>query len=426
MTFIDAIGLDDLSTGEAYGFAINGSHLVAVKVDDDVFVLDGYCTHERAQLSDAPIDGFTMYCPRHFSSFDVRTGDVLGPPAEDGLRSYATQVVGGRVLVDLDGEGGSLPPQDAGGSAAATANPAAVAANDGGPPPGVGNQPPARREAWLHRLADGRVARWWSGLLFRVVSPAYGFLHRHGIADWLNGSKPLGHPLHPALTDLPFGLWAAGCILYIAGIGNAAAIVTIAGVVAAIGAVITGLSDWAVSEARDRRVGALHGGGNLIAVAAEIASIAIFYAGGGQSLAMALCLAGLALSVACGYLGGHLVFDRGAMVNHAVFPDSKRTWTTVGQPQDVPDDGMASFKLGDRYVIISRRQDIWSAIEATCSHAGARLDQGSFLGCTVTCPLHKSVFSVVDGAVIRGPAVRPQPCLEVRVEGDSLQVRGRS
>jgi nitrite reductase/ring-hydroxylating ferredoxin subunit len=73
-------------------------------------------------------------------------------------------------------------------------------------------------------------------------------------------------------------------------------------------------------------------------------------------------------------------------------------------------DGERLYGLGDR-----------------CTHAGGPLHRG-LIGRmsgepTVTCPLHGSLFRLVDGRVFRGPAARPEPVFEVRERDGSIEVR---
>jgi cytochrome P450/nitrite reductase/ring-hydroxylating ferredoxin subunit len=62
---------------------------------------DDTCTHEECPLSDGELDGNVVVCPCHGSEFDVRTGDVLTPPALDPLPIYEARVEAGELLVRL-------------------------------------------------------------------------------------------------------------------------------------------------------------------------------------------------------------------------------------------------------------------------------------------------------------------------------------
>src|SRR4249920_2732356 len=59
------------------------------------------CTHEECSLSDGELDGSVVVCPCHGSEFDVRTGDVLTPPALDPLPIYEARVDQGILAVRL-------------------------------------------------------------------------------------------------------------------------------------------------------------------------------------------------------------------------------------------------------------------------------------------------------------------------------------
>jgi cytochrome P450/nitrite reductase/ring-hydroxylating ferredoxin subunit len=62
---------------------------------------DDTCTHEECSLAEGELDGAVVVCPCHGSEFDVRTGDVLSPPALDPLPIYEAREDAGAVLVRL-------------------------------------------------------------------------------------------------------------------------------------------------------------------------------------------------------------------------------------------------------------------------------------------------------------------------------------
>ncbi len=58
------------------------------------------------------------------------------------------------------------------------------------------------------------------------------------------------------------------------------------------------------------------------------------------------------------------------------------------------------------------------ATQARCTHMQGLLNEGTFDGSTVTCPLHGSQFDVRTGAVLRGPAKDPLKTYCVTVDGE--------
>jgi Rieske Fe-S protein len=53
-----------------------------------------------------------------------------------------------------------------------------------------------------------------------------------------------------------------------------------------------------------------------------------------------------------------------------------------------------------------------------CPHAGCTV--GSVSDGTINCPCHGSRFSVINGAVVTGPATSPLPPVSVKVQGTSI------
>ena len=59
------------------------------------------CTHEECSLADGELEGGVIVCPCHGSEFDLRTGDVLTPPALEPLPIFEAREQDGSLLVRL-------------------------------------------------------------------------------------------------------------------------------------------------------------------------------------------------------------------------------------------------------------------------------------------------------------------------------------
>jgi nitrite reductase/ring-hydroxylating ferredoxin subunit len=64
--------------------------------------LDNTCTHVGGPLGEGELTCEVVTCPWHGAQFNARTGEVLGPPASEGVRTFAVKVQGNDVLVDVD------------------------------------------------------------------------------------------------------------------------------------------------------------------------------------------------------------------------------------------------------------------------------------------------------------------------------------
>jgi uncharacterized membrane protein len=81
--------------------------------------------------------------------------------------------------------------------------------------------------------------------------------------------RPLGHALHPALTDLPIGFWTSAVVLDLAGGRKRAAAakrLVGLGVLTAAPTAVAGFADVPALEPAKRRVAVVHAASNTIAL----------------------------------------------------------------------------------------------------------------------------------------------------------------
>ncbi len=149
--------------------------------------------------------------------------------------------------------------------------------------------------------------------LDRAVGPLHALADRVApagpVRDALQGTSWLGHPVHPALTDLPIGCWTSAWFLDLAGrrAGRAADVLVALGVVSAVPTVAAGLADFHDLPPAKRRSAAVHAAANAGATALYAASL-VQRLRGRRGRGIALGWAGAATATAGAFLGGHLAF----------------------------------------------------------------------------------------------------------------------
>jgi nitrite reductase/ring-hydroxylating ferredoxin subunit len=79
----------------------DGAQVCLANVDGTIYAIGGECTHMGGPLGEGELDGTTVTCPWHSGEFDVTTGKVLGPPAEEDEPAYEVRVEGDDVQVAL-------------------------------------------------------------------------------------------------------------------------------------------------------------------------------------------------------------------------------------------------------------------------------------------------------------------------------------
>jgi nitrite reductase/ring-hydroxylating ferredoxin subunit/uncharacterized membrane protein len=258
----------------------------------------------------------------------------------------------------------------------------------------------------------------------RAAGAVSAVSHRPAIASVLSGT-PLGHPLHPVLTDLPIGSWTSAFFLDLIGGRDARpasrTLVGI-GVLSALPTALTGLADWADTEGGTRRIGAVHAAFNTTALGLYTWSWASRRRGR-QGRGVVLGVLGAAAATAGAYLGGHLVYRTGTGVDVNAGRVDPGDWTVATSTTAVADGRAEHLVAGGTEVLATQRDGVWRGIGARCSHRGGPLQDGTIEGGCVTCPWHASRFALDDGAVVAGPATAPQPRYSVREAAGQLELR---
>jgi 3-phenylpropionate/trans-cinnamate dioxygenase ferredoxin subunit len=103
VTSFDIGVLDDFELGVPRQLRVGGRVLVAVRVNDVVYVLDDRCSHEEFSLSDGEVDLDTaeIECARHGAMFSLSDGAALTLPATRPVGHYDVREQSGRLEVEL-------------------------------------------------------------------------------------------------------------------------------------------------------------------------------------------------------------------------------------------------------------------------------------------------------------------------------------
>ena len=99
--FVKVARTDEINPGQARLIDVKGKQIALFNINGEFFAIDNMCTHEEASLAEGEISGHEVTCPLHGAKFDVRTGEVLGPPAYDDVVRYTVRVMGTDIEVDV-------------------------------------------------------------------------------------------------------------------------------------------------------------------------------------------------------------------------------------------------------------------------------------------------------------------------------------
>ncbi len=276
----------------------------------------------------------------------------------------------------------------------------------------------AAQDVWARPVGDFND-RWLSAL-FRPIRP---------VKDFLNGVW-LGHPLHPAATDIPIGTLLLTVIFDLAGQATAADIALVATIVFMVVAAVTGYADYADTHGTARTRATLHSVLMVVALALVVISMVVRF-GDPADRAIPIVLSTLAfvIVVAGAYVGGEVVFVFGNMVSRHAFRGAGTKWIKLdmGDLTDLaalPEATPTKARAGINDLVLVRIAETTYALHAVCAHAGGPLPQGEVVDGCIQCPWHGARYRLTDGHLQRGPAVYDQPTYEIRfADGGGYEVR---
>jgi nitrite reductase/ring-hydroxylating ferredoxin subunit len=94
-------GVDDLLEGDAMKVEIGDGAYAVYNVAGAFFVTDDMCTHGPGSLGEGELYGDIIECNFHGGQFNVRTGEVVGPPCMERVKTYKVCVESDAVFIEV-------------------------------------------------------------------------------------------------------------------------------------------------------------------------------------------------------------------------------------------------------------------------------------------------------------------------------------
>ncbi|MBA3551977.1 MAG: non-heme iron oxygenase ferredoxin subunit [Actinobacteria bacterium] len=94
----------DIPEGEVRRFVADRVEIAVANLGDGTFLaVDDICSHAEASLSEGEVDvdDATIECPRHGSTFDLRSGRPRSLPATLPVPTFPVKVEGDAILIEL-------------------------------------------------------------------------------------------------------------------------------------------------------------------------------------------------------------------------------------------------------------------------------------------------------------------------------------
>ncbi len=97
--FVKVADTKDIPPSSMKEVQVDGESVCVANVEGRYYAIGNVCTHEGGPLSDGTLQGQEVECPWHNSKFDVRTGEVTSPPADEPEPSFEVKVDGNDILI---------------------------------------------------------------------------------------------------------------------------------------------------------------------------------------------------------------------------------------------------------------------------------------------------------------------------------------
>ena len=94
--------ISDIPPGEMLKVESEGKEILVANENGNYFAMDDTCPHQGANLSDGTLDGSTITCPWHGSTWDCKTGKLIAFASElEDLASYKVIVESDSIYVEI-------------------------------------------------------------------------------------------------------------------------------------------------------------------------------------------------------------------------------------------------------------------------------------------------------------------------------------
>ena len=91
---------EDLEAGKLV--EVSGQSIAVFNIAGQYYAIGNTCPHRGGPLAEGMMEGEEVICPWHGARFNVKTGAVMGPPAQQGVKSFPIRVRGEDLEVDIE------------------------------------------------------------------------------------------------------------------------------------------------------------------------------------------------------------------------------------------------------------------------------------------------------------------------------------
>ena len=98
--YVQVADATDIELGHSVSVNVNGTNILICNTKEGFFAVQDMCTHALVPLCGGLIQGTLISCPLHGSVFDLKSGEVMTPPAFEDLQTFELKIEGACISVE--------------------------------------------------------------------------------------------------------------------------------------------------------------------------------------------------------------------------------------------------------------------------------------------------------------------------------------
>lgn len=97
--FVKVAETEDIQVSQMMAVEVNDERICLANVNGKYYAIGNVCTHMGGPLAEGKLEEYIVQCPWHGSRFDIRSGEVVRPPAMKPESTYEVKVENNDILI---------------------------------------------------------------------------------------------------------------------------------------------------------------------------------------------------------------------------------------------------------------------------------------------------------------------------------------
>ncbi len=94
-----SLSKDAIAAGAMSSVDLGGEKVTVAEADGSYYAFSDTCTHRGCSLAEGTLSGKELACMCHGARFDITSGEVLGGPARESLKTYVVSMGDGDITI---------------------------------------------------------------------------------------------------------------------------------------------------------------------------------------------------------------------------------------------------------------------------------------------------------------------------------------